>query len=162
MNVTAAPTEREQRPTMLWLPRLIVAVTVAALVLVGVDAGGPLRSLTTAVVLLVVPGLAASLAMGPMSVEARTLVSLVGSTALLAAVSMVMALLGSWSPTTGLWICSLVAFALLLVPFIRAGRAGSDTVGRSGMAGDTNESAALASGATRDDHQDEGGNDDDR
>ena len=41
MNVAAAPTEREQRSLRLWVPGVIVGVTVAALVMVGIDAGGP-------------------------------------------------------------------------------------------------------------------------
>ena len=95
--------------------------------------------------------------MGPMSAEARTLVTLVGSAALLTIVSMVMALLGTWSPTTGLWICSFVAFALLLVPFVRGG-AGSEPDDSN----DSDESMVHAPGPTRNGVDDEGGNDHDR
>ena len=115
------PTDAEQR-VALWGPGLVVAFTVAALVLVGVDAEGPLRQVTTALAVIVAPGMAASFAMGPMSVPARALVSVVASTALLTVASMVMALLGSSSPTTGLWLSALVAFALILIPFARSGR----------------------------------------
>ncbi len=110
--MTAPLATATQQRLGLWGPRLIVAFTVAALVLVGLDAGGPLRSVTTALAVLVAPGLAASLAMGPMSLEARALVSVVASASLLTVVSMVLALLGSSSPTTGLWVSALVAFAL--------------------------------------------------
>ncbi|MFW2333098.1 hypothetical protein [Ilumatobacter sp.] len=125
--MTAPLASATQQRLGLWGPRLIVAFTVAALVLVGLDAGGPLRSVTTALAVLVAPGLAASLAMGPMSLEARALVSVVASASLLTVVSMVLALLGSSSPTTGLWVSALVAFALILVPFLRSGRGGAPT-----------------------------------
>mgnify|MGYP001813924611 FL=1 len=119
MGVVARPPAHAPSPLMLWAPRLLVAVTVAALVLVQIDAGGPVRTVTTTLALLVAPGLAASLAMGAMSIEARALVSIAGSAALLTVVSMVMALLGWWSPSAGLWICSVVALVLVLVPFLR-------------------------------------------
>lgn len=125
--MTAPTATMAQRRLVLWGPRVIVAFTVAALVLVGLDAGGPLRSVTTALAVLVAPGLAASFAMGPMSIEARALVSVVASLALLTVVSMVLALLGSSSPATGLWVSALVAFALILVPFLRIGRGRAPT-----------------------------------
>lgn len=119
-SVTTSPGDRHDA-MVIWARRIIVAVVVAALVLVALDAGGPIRALVTALALLVAPGLAASLAMGPMSIEARVLVSLVGSVVLMTAVSLPMALIGSWSPTVGLWIVALVSIALVLVSFLLSG-----------------------------------------
>lgn len=156
--MTATSTAAAQERLALWGPRLIVAFTVAALVLVGLGAGGPLRQATTALAVLVAPGLAASLAMGPMSLEARALVSVVASAALLAVVSMVMALLGSSSTITGLWVSALVAFALILLPFLRGGRTGVDPPSEAGNEGDTSAPTDARSGAHHErDGLDEGG-----
>lgn len=111
----------------LWAPRAIVAVTVAALVLVTFDTGGPVRSVAVALALLVAPGLAASLVMGPMSIDARVFVSLIGSVSLLTAVATVMALTRAWSPTAGVWIIGVATTALLLV-FLRPSGGAFDDV----------------------------------
>lgn len=112
----------------LWAPRAIVAVTVAALVLVTFDTGGPVRSVAVALALLVAPGLAASLVMGPMSIDARVFVSLIGSVAFLTAVATVMALTRAWSPTAGVWIIGVATTALLLVFLTPSGGGAFDDV----------------------------------
>jgi len=157
--MTLARTGVAQDRLMLWVPRVIVAFTVAALVLVGLDADGPLRQVTTALVVLVAPGLAASLAMGPMSLEARALVSVVGSVALLTVVAMVLALLGSSSPTTGLWVSALVALALILVPFLRRGRDRAPKSDVRGTQQATGRTKAGAQSAANGNDENEGGND---
>lgn len=136
----------------LWAPRAIVAVTVAALVLVTVDAGGPVRSVVVAVALLLSPGLAASLVMGPMSIEARLLVSLMGSVVLLTAIATVMAVLGAWSPTAGLWVIALATIALLLVFLLPIGGGANDQV----AADNRNDSIAQLSSRS-DGAENEGG-----
>lgn len=155
--MTARTSHADDR-LMLWAPRLVVAVTVAAIVLVGLDADGVLRQVTTALVVLAAPGLAASLAMGSMSIEARVLVSAVGSAALLTVVAMVLALLGLSSPTTGLWVSALVALALILVPLLRRGHDDSAGGDSSAVLDETRE-ASAASGSRPDDDQGERGKD---
>ena len=83
-----------------------------------------------------------------MSLAARALVSVVTSAALLTVVAMVMALLGSSSTTTGLWVSALVAFALVSVPFVRSGR--SDPPPRQGGAADESFASADARAGTHD------------
>lgn len=107
----AVPVELSMR----WLRRGIVAITVATLVLVVLDVGGPVRAVASAVVLLVLPGLAASLLMGPMSVEFRLLASVAASAALLTLVATSMVLLDLWSPTVGFVLIALLGIGLTLL-----------------------------------------------
>lgn len=157
MNTVTAPRPVRHDAFTAWAHRSILSVTAVALLLVGIDTGGPLRSLTTAFALLVAPGLAASLVMGRMSVEARILISLAGSAVLLTAVAMVMALIGSWSPTTGLWIVVIVSTVLVLVSFLR-----SDEQAPNGEASDnSNHSTAETTSPPHDGVECEGGSDHD-
>lgn len=99
-----------------WLRRGLLTVTLLALVLVVFDAGGPLRQVAALLAVLVAPGLAASLRMGPMSVELRALISLTVSTALLTVIATGMALFEWWSPTTAFVIVAAFVAMLALLP----------------------------------------------
>ena len=131
----------------LWAPRAIVAVTVAALVLVTFDTGGPVRSVSVGLALLVAPGLATSLVMGQMSIEARVLVSLIGSVAILTTVATVMALTRAWSPTAGVWIIGLATIALLLVFLMPGGDGAFDGVTSGSQTDSTTHVSSRSDGS---------------
>ncbi len=80
----------------------LIALTIATALLVVLDVGGPARVAVTLGFTLVAPGLALSLLMGPMSIEARLLVALAGSAALATVVSVALAAAGGLSGGLGL------------------------------------------------------------
>lgn len=107
--------------------RTVILVVLVAGTLVAFDTGGLVRVLVTVVALLVAPGLAASLSMGPMSIEARALISLTASAAVVTVVATTLALVGWWSPGTGFIVVGLLAIGLALVPFRTGGTSGRDS-----------------------------------
>ncbi len=88
----------------------LIALTGCTVVLFVADAGGPVRQLVALAFMLVGPGLALSLVMGPMAPGARFLVALAGSASIVALVSLVLLAAGSWSAGFGLTL--LAAFVL--------------------------------------------------
>lgn len=94
---------------------LIVAATVGAAIAVAVggDGGGGLLVLAY---LLTVPGLAATLHMGPMSLEARSLVTVAASCVIGAVVAGVLLYLDQWSPRLGFGVIAGLALLAGIVP----------------------------------------------
>lgn len=89
---------------------LMLAAATVLLVVGGVD--GPVRSVLSLVFMLVAPGLALCLLMGPMSIEARLLVSFAGSAASVTTVSVALVATDVWS--AGLGLVVLAAFVSIV------------------------------------------------
>lgn len=90
----------------------LLALTLATLLLAVVGADGPVAGAVSLVFVLVAPGLALSLPMGPMSPEARVLVSIVGSAALATVTSLLLLATGWWSGGLGLAVLATIVILL--------------------------------------------------
>ena len=104
---------------MIGLRPLAIGVIVAALgavfaVAVGLD--GPVRAVLTIPFLLLGPGLAVSLSMGPMTAPSRLLVAVTGSVAATTLVSLLLLFTGVWSAGLGVALLAAVAIAIALRP----------------------------------------------
>lgn len=90
----------------------LIVLTVVAVVVVGFGVSGPFRQAITLTFVLAAPGLALSLPMGPMAVEARFVVAVAGSVAVVTLVSLVLLLAGAWSSGLGLAVLTVPVLAL--------------------------------------------------
>ncbi len=102
----------------------ILVLTIAAGAMIALDIGGPIRSVVTLLVVLVAPGLAASMSMGTLSTESRVLISVVGSTVLVTVIATVMTVTGVWSPGAGFVMIALLTIGLTLFPIEPSGNRG--------------------------------------
>lgn len=96
----------------------LIVTAVGAVALVVLDTTGPIRALTTIVLLLAGPGLALSLLMGPMSLAARTVVAVAGSVATVTLVSLLLLFAGVWSGPLGV-ACVAAIVSVLSVDVLR-------------------------------------------
>ena len=94
----------------------VLAVTVAAGVAAAFDLTVVVRGPLMLAALLVVPGLAASFSMGPMTAEMRALVSVAASGALLTVLAAAMLLVGGWSPGVAFAAVAAVTIGCVLFP----------------------------------------------
>jgi hypothetical protein len=102
--------------------RLVIglsALATAAVVVVAVDLPGTLGGLVVLAFVLLGPGLAGTLLMGPMAGEARVLASLAGSVALGVVVSVAMALTDTWSTLLGVAALALFTQTCVIVALRR-------------------------------------------
>lgn len=90
----------------------LMAGAVGCLLAVALDVDGPVRATVTVPFLLFGPGLALSLMMGPMSLEARVVVAAAGSVSAATLVSLLLLLVGLWSGVLGV---ALLATTVLLI-----------------------------------------------
>ena len=100
-----------------WIQRFVSVATLATSVIVGLDLDGPLRQSTTLVFVLVAPGLAATLLMGPMALEARALIAVTGSASLATVVAVMQLVTDLWSGRAGFFAIAVVTQALLIMSF---------------------------------------------
>lgn len=80
-----------------WVGVALLVLSVVALVLVVLDVRGPIRGGAAVLLVLIAPGLALSLSMGPLSPELRLLVAIAASVALATVISVLLVATGVWS-----------------------------------------------------------------
>jgi len=90
----------------------LLALTFATLLSAVSGVDGPVAGAVSLVFVLVAPGLALSLPMGPMSVEARLLVSVAGSAALATVTALLLLAAGRWSGGLGLAVLATIVILL--------------------------------------------------
>ncbi len=93
----------------------LIAAALAAVLAVVVDVGGPVRALLTVPFLLLGPGLAISLPMGPMAGASRVLVAVAGSVAATTLVSLLLLLTGVWSAGLGVGLLAVIVVSIAVL-----------------------------------------------
>jgi hypothetical protein len=110
-----------------WVGKVLSVAAIVVTAMVAVELRGTLPGAATLAFLGFAPGLALSLHMGPMAGEARLLISVVGSAAVGAVISIGLLYTDLWSARVGFF-CTAVVTEALAVAAIRLDRTPSQPV----------------------------------
>jgi hypothetical protein len=105
------------------IERLVSAGAIASVLVVGLDVPSILGRLLVLAFLLLGPGAALSLHLGPLAPEVRALVSVIGSLSIATLSSLALIYIDLWSPELGVAAIALIAQTLVIAaPWYRAPR----------------------------------------